>query len=181
MSNKCVCVGGGGVGGGGEGPTADYMIKFSLISSAWKMAIMPYRQRRSKADSLLLQNHRIEYTCRLIRKFAVCIVHITLIWIAISENIPMNMCAQLRFTILRIYTVWPKYLLCAFWIAKDATRLHTDNEDWSDCARSLIWIFFWRICQNVRFLMLQLINRWVWREIFYKATGKLIKPVIVQP
>ena len=54
---------------------------------------------------------------------------------------------------LRIHTVWSESLLDAFWIAKDATFLHADNELWSDCADvqadlSLVG----RIRQKVRFL-----------------------------
>ena len=54
--------------------------------------------------------------------------------ISLSSNVPSDMCTQRKFRSACAFVVWSESALGAFWIAKDATFLHADNEDWSDCA-----------------------------------------------
>ena len=64
---------------------------------------------------------------------------------------------------LRIRAVWSESSLGAFSIAKDTKFLHADNEDSDQTARMrrLIWVFFGRTCQKVRFLTLRLIYQYM--------------------
>ena len=57
---------------------------------------------------------------------------------------------------LRIRADWSESSLDAFWTTKDATFLHTYNEDSEQVAqiRRLIWVFVGRTCQKVRFFTL---------------------------
>ena len=55
--------------------------------------------------------------------------------------------AKIRIS-LRIRAVWSESSLGAFWVAKDTTFLHADNEDSDQAARMrrLIWVFVRRTC-----------------------------------
>ena len=72
---------------------------------------------------------------------------------------------------LRIRAVWSESSLGVFWIAKDANFLHADHEDSDQTARMrrLIWVFFVRTCQDVRFLTFRLICAW---SLARKRIGK---------
>ena len=60
---------------------------------------------------------------------------------------------------LRIRAVWSESSMGTSWLAKDVAFLHADNEasDQTAQMRRLIWIFFGRMCQKVRFLKLRLL------------------------
>ena len=60
---------------------------------------------------------------------------------------------------LGICPVWSESSLCAQWVAKDPSFLHTDSEDSDQTGRMprLIWVFAGRTCHFVRFVMRRLI------------------------
>ena len=55
-----------------------------------------------------------------------------------------------------------EYSLCAQWVAKGPRFLHADSEDSDQTGRMprLIWVFTWRTCHFVGFIM--------WRRLMYK-------------
>ena len=60
---------------------------------------------------------------------------------------------------LRISAAWLESLAGAFWIAKDAKFLHSNNEASDQTAQMgrLIWVFVGHTCQRIHFLTLRLI------------------------
>ena len=58
-----------------------------------------------------------------------------------------------------IRPVWSESSLCAQLVAKDQSFLHTDREDSDQTGRMprLIWVFAWRTCHFVGFVMWRLI------------------------
>ena len=54
-----------------------------------------------------------------------------------------------------IRPVWSESSLCAQWVAKDPNFLHADSKDSDQTGRMprLIWVFTWRTCHFVGFVM----------------------------
>ena len=60
---------------------------------------------------------------------------------------------------LGIRPVWSEPSLCTQWVAKDPSYLHADSEysDQTERIPRLIWVFAWRTCHFVGFVMRRLI------------------------
>ena len=58
----------------------------------------------------------------------------------------------------QIRPVWSESSLCAKWVAKDPSFFHADSEDSDQTGRMprLIWVFAWRTCHFIGFVMRRL-------------------------
>ena len=96
---------------------------------------------------------------KLCLSFAFITACIHIIWAVTSENVPLDMCAQRRFRSVCASAQSDLNLYWAHWIARDATFVHADNDDFEETARMrrLIWVFVWRKCKKAFFLTFPLI------------------------
>ena len=89
---------------------------------------------------------------------------------------------------LDIRSVWSEFSLCAQWVAKDLSFLHTDSEDPEQTGRMprLIWVFAGRTCHFVGYVTMRLIlvkfrslnDHLSGKELFIRFTARAFRKLL---